>query len=131
MPTIFYIIFYPFFYSSCYRWVLMVTSKRYVLSTSRCHILGSPEQKIVTYQCVERPSSSELNLYSSCPLLYFTTGGIVALLCSSGISLKCFCKVVRVKLMCMVHFLCRLDFSFSVQGCASSFYICHVIYSSF
>ena len=75
----------------------MVTSKRYVLSTSRCHILGSPEQKTVTYQCVERPSSSELNLYSSCPLLYFTTGGIVALLRSSGISLKCFCKVGRVQ----------------------------------
>ena len=104
MPTIFHIIFYPFFYSSCYRWVLMVTSKRYVLSTSRCHILGSPEQKTVTYQCVERPSSSELNLYSSCPLLYFTTGGIVALLRSSGISLKCFCKVGRVPLMCMFHF---------------------------
>ena len=81
----------------------MVTSKRYVLSTSRCHILGSPEQKILTCQCPERPSSSELNLYSSCPLLYFTTGGIVALLRSSGISLKCFCKVGRVPLMCMSH----------------------------
>ena len=43
------------------------------------------------------PISSELNLYSSCPLLYFTTGGIVALLWSSGISLKCFCKVGRVQ----------------------------------
>ena len=88
----------------------MVTSKRYVLSTSRCHILGSPEQKIVTYQCVERPSSSELNLYSSCPLLHFATGGIVALLRSSGVSLKRFCKAALVKLMCMVRFLCRLGF---------------------
>ena len=97
MPTIFHIIFYPFFHNSCYRWVLIVTSKWHVLSTSRCHILGSPEQKILTCQCPERPSSSELNLYSSCPLLYFTTGGIVALLWSSGISLKCFCKVGRVQ----------------------------------
>ena len=109
MPTIFYIIFYPFFYSSCYRWVLMVTSKRYVLSTSRCHILGSPEQKTVTYQCVERPSSSELNLYSSCPLLYFTTGGIVALLRSSGISLKCFCKVGRVPFLCRLLWICSVE----------------------
>ena len=81
----------------------MVTSKRYVLSTSRCHILGSLEQKILTCQCPERPSSSELNLYSSCPLLYFTTGGIAALLRSSGISLKRFCKVGRVPLMSMSH----------------------------
>ena len=115
MPTIFYIIFYPFFYSSCYRWVLMVTSKRYVLSTSRCHILGSPEQKTVTYQCVERPSSSELNLYSSCPLLYFTTGGIVALLRSSCISLKFFCKVGSVPLMCMSHKYCDKNFMVTEQ----------------
>ena len=93
MLTIIHIIFHPFFYSSCCGWVLIVTSKWYVLSTYRCHIPGGVEQNIVTYQCAERTSSSELNLYWSCPLLYITTGGTVALLWSLGLSLKCFCKV--------------------------------------
>ena len=34
----------------------------------------------------------------------------MASLRSSGVSLKYFCKAALVKLMCMVHFLCRLGF---------------------
>ena len=61
------------------------------------HILGNAEQKIATYQCAERPSSSELNLYWSCPLLYITTGGIVALPWSLGISLKWLVQLINVR----------------------------------
>ena len=58
----------------------MVTLKWSVLTTSRRHNLGSTEPTLATYECPERLSYLQVNLYPSCPLLYSTTGGIVALL---------------------------------------------------
>ena len=59
--------------------VLMVTLKWSVLTTSRRHNLGSTEATLATYQCIERLSYFQVNLYPSCPLLYNSAGGIVAL----------------------------------------------------
>ena len=70
----------------------MVTLKWSVLTTSRRHNLGRTEPTLATYLCTERLSYFQVNLYPSCPLLYITTGGIMTLLWSLGISLKCFWK---------------------------------------